>query len=442
MMDPNSSYPGQGGGYPGQGGGHPGQGGGNPAQGAGYPGLGAGHSDPGSGSFPAFGTGTEPPTAPFPGADPPYGPPTAPFPSPEFPSPEPPPSDRRRVRTAFLLGALLVLLLLGGYAYATRGDSPQAALSGPPGAAGSSVVPSSTPGISAAPSASSSPSATPSSAKPSAKATQRSSGGRPGPANTGVPKGTRLSDYHGPCTITKAGTTIDAKKIGCDVVVRAANVTIKRSKINGVVLLDSDVPGSSRWSYTLADSEVDAGVQEHPAVSYGNMTVLRSNIHGGITSVQCGEKAIGCTVEDSWLHGQQIKQGTDWHLGGFLSNGGHNIRIRHNNIVCDTPATPDGQGCTGDLNLLGDFAVISDVVISDNFLGANTGSSFCFYGGDAASKPYPHANKVVVTDNVFERGTNGKCADYGPVSSFNVDGPGNVWKNNTWSDGGKVTPEL
>jgi hypothetical protein len=360
----------------------------------------------------------------------------------ELPSPEPP-SRRDRARIPLLLGALL-LLLLGGYAYATRGDSPRAAPSTTPEAAGSTLLPSGLPSDSA--SASPSPSAVPSSAKPSSKPTEgaprNASGGRPDGSNTGVPKGTSLSDYHGPCTITRAGTTIDAKKISCDIVVRAADVTIKRSKINGVVLLDSDVPGSDRWSYTLADSEVDAGVQEHPAVSYGNMTVLRSNIYGGITSVQCGEKAITCTVEDSWLHGQQIKPGTDWHLGGFLSNGGHNIRIRHNTIVCDTPVTPDGQGCTGDLNLLGDFAVISDVVIDDNFLGANTGSSFCFYGGDAASKPFPHANKVVVTDNVFERGKNGKCADYGPVSSYNVDGPGNVWHNNKWSNGGNVTPTL
>jgi hypothetical protein len=402
---------------------------------------------PDTGSYPAFGSGGQPPpgppTARLPSPEPPPGPPTG-----RFPSAEPPPGrngSRNRGRLPYLLGGLLVLILLGGYAYATRDHSPRAALSTTPEAAGSSLVPSSAPETSAGPSASPTPSTAPSSAKPSAKASaaeRNSPGGRPGPSNTGVPKGTSLSDYRGPCTITKAGTTIDAKRISCDVEVRAADVTIKRSRIKGVVVLDSDVPGSDKWSYTLADSEVDAGVQEHPAVSYGNMTVLRSNVYGGITSVQCGEKAISCTIEDSWLHGQQIKPGTDWHLGGFLSNGGHNIRIRHNTIVCDTPVTPDGQGCTGDLNLLGDFAVIADVVVSDNFLGANTGSSYCLYGGDATSKPFPHGNNIRVTDNIFERGRNAKCADYGPVSSFNVHGPGNVWENNRWSNGGKVTPEM
>jgi len=261
----------------------------------------------------------------------------------------------------------------------------------------------------------------------------------PNPANTGIPAGTKLTTYSGSCTVTKAGTVIDAKTVNCGTLeIRAANVTIKRSKVNGGVYLDTDRSGSSTWSYTLVDSEVDAGVRQLPAVSYGNMTVLRSNIYGGETSVQCGEHAVSCSVRDSYLHGQRIPPDANWHLGGFLSNGGHNIRIRHNTIVCDTPANSRGEGCTGDLNLLGDFAIITDVIIDSNFLGANTGLSYCLYGGSALSKPYPRANHVTVTNNVFQRGTNRKCGAYGPVSSFDVGATGNVWSNNKWSDGGTV----
>ncbi|HEY6594996.1 MAG TPA: hypothetical protein VI011_12990, partial [Asanoa sp.] len=166
-----------------------------------------------------------------------------------------------------------------------------------------------------------------------------------------------------------------------------------------------------------------------------------SNIYGGETSVQCGEKAISCTVDDSWLHGQNIPEDANWHLGGFLSNGGHNIRIRHNTIVCDAAPTQNDGGCTGDLNLFGDFAVVSDVVIDDNYLGANTGSSYCLYAGDTASKPFPRADHIVIRNNVFERGTNGKCGAYGPVAGFNRHGTGNVWTNNRWEGGGAVAPE-
>jgi hypothetical protein len=368
-----------------------------------------------------------------------------PHPEDTYPGPSPAPGEpgTRWKRLRLPLGLLaLLIILLGGYAFATRSSSPKAAPTATPQVVAGSETPSpaATPSVSA--SVSASPSAKPSSAAVTKSAAARTeSGGWPNASNTGVPPGTDLTTYHGPCEVTKAGTVIDAKTVNCDLVVRAANVMIKRSKINGVVLLDSDVPGSDKWSYTLADSEVDAGVQEHPAVSYGNMTVLRSNIHGGATSVQCGEHAISCTIEDSWLHGQQIPINADWHLGGFLSNGGHNIRIRHNRIVCDTPVTPSGEGCTGDLNLFGDFAVITDVIVSDNFLGANTGASYCIYGGDSATKPYPHANRVTVTGNVFERGKNNKCGAYGPVSTFNSQGVGNVWENNTWSTGGHVNPE-
>jgi hypothetical protein len=357
-----------------------------------------------------------------------------------------PVSRWRRARVLVAVLGCAALLVTGIYAIVVH-SGPSSPAASPESEAGEQLaaLPSaaaSSPTASASPRPSTTPTPRPS-AKPTPGPSHRlADGSRPSAHNTGVPAGTRLTAYRGPCTITAAGTVIDAKTVNCDLDIRAARVTIRRSKINGAVVLDTDVAGANRWSYTLADSEVDAGLREHPAVSYGNMSVLRSNVYGGITSVQCGEKAVSCTVEDSWLHGQRIPADADWHLGGFLSNGGHNIRIRHNSIVCDTPANPLGEGCTGDLNLLGDFAAISDVVVEHNFLGANTGSSFCLYGGDAASKPYPHADHVIIRNNVFQRGTNGKCAAYGPVSSFNVRGPGNAWIGNTWQGGGTVAAAM
>ncbi len=55
----------------------------------------------------------------------------------------------------------------------------------------------------------------------------------PGPANTGVPVGTVLTPYTGPCTITVANTVIDSKIISCELLIRADNVTIRNSHING-----------------------------------------------------------------------------------------------------------------------------------------------------------------------------------------------------------------
>ena len=72
----------------------------------------------------------------------------------------------------------------------------------------------------------------------------------------------------------------------------AANVTIRNSKVNGTVILDTDLPGSSAWSLTLQDTEVDGGPVQLSAVGWGNLKVIRSNIHGGQTSVQCEENSL------------------------------------------------------------------------------------------------------------------------------------------------------
>lgn len=265
--------------------------------------------------------------------------------------------------------------------------------------------------------------------------------GWPDATNTGVPPGTKLQPYGDSCTITQAGTVIDSKIINCDLSIHAANVLIKNSKITGLVVLDTDLPGADQWSYTLQDSEVNGGTVQRAAVSDGNMTVLRCNIYGGETAVHCGEKAVSCVVHDSWLHGQYLPDDEPWHLGGFQSNGGTNIEIKHNNIVCDHAPNPLGEGCTGDLNLIPDFAVVSHVTVDSNWFGANVGASYCTYGGEKSTSPYPHADHVVYTNNVFERGTNSKCGAYGPVTGFNAQGTGNQWTNNKWSDGPEVPPE-
>jgi hypothetical protein len=56
------------------------------------------------------------------------------------------------------------------------------------------------------------------------------------------------------------------------------------------------------------------------------------------------------------------------------------------------------------------------------------------YGGDKSTSPNPKADHVVYKDNVFARGSNGKCAAYGAVTGFDVTSTGNQWINNTWED--------
>jgi hypothetical protein len=272
--------------------------------------------------------------------------------------------------------------------------------------------------------------------------------GWPNASNTGVPAGVTLKTYTGSCTITSA-VTIDSKTMNCSggVTVRAAGVVIRNSKINGRIVVDTDTNQS--WSLSLTDSEVNAdGLGGVSAITNGNVSILRVNIHGGHNGLQCEEHASFCSVKDSWIHDQYLAAGSGDHLGGVASFGssvsckGSNasgvpacLELVHNSIVCDAAPTSQGGGCTGDVNLLPQYGPLNGAIIQDNFMGANAGAAFCTFGGAKQSYPATH---IVYTGNVFERGSNNKCADYGPVTFFDSGATGNVWSGNTWDDGSAV----
>jgi hypothetical protein len=252
-----------------------------------------------------------------------------------------------------------------------------------------------------------------------------------------VPAGVALTPYTGPCTITKAGTVIEAKKIGCSLLIKASGVVIRKSTIDGIVDSDS---GSPKASVLIEDSVLDGGRAERAVVSSHHATVRRSELKGAKDSMQCNES---CTVEDSWLHGQYLAPDSAAHLNGFISNGGRNMVVRGNTIACDAQMNSRDGGCTSPVAIFGDFEPTVNFVIDGNFLVASTSQSYCAYGGYDEGKPY--ASKVagiVFTNNVFDRGTNGKCGAFGPVTSFLSSAPGNVWSNNTWEDGGTIKPAL
>jgi hypothetical protein len=255
--------------------------------------------------------------------------------------------------------------------------------------------------------------------------------GFPSASNTGVPAGTALATYAGPCTITAAGTVIDAKVVNCSLSIRAANVKISRSKIVGSI----DVDGNA-YSATVTDSDVDAGTYRGAALGYQNMTIRRVNAHGGQTSIAC---VTDCVVEDSYMHGQYLHADSQ-HLGGYLSNGGHNVVVRHNTIECTPVDNSAGGGCTGDAQIFGDFEPLVGYTFDHNLFMATPGG-YCTAFGLNPGKTYgSNPTKIVVTNNVFQHGKAGKCGYWGPATSFAPSGSGNVWSNNVWDNGAKLNP--
>jgi hypothetical protein len=275
--------------------------------------------------------------------------------------------------------------------------------------------------------------------------------GFPNAGNTGVPAGVTLKAYGGPCTITADNTVIDSKSVGCSLQIQAKNVVIRNSSLK-TVWLDQDImhaQGKSGWSVSVTDSEVDGGTTDGPGVCCGNYSVLRVEMRGGHNGAQCENGASYCNLTDSWIHSQYEPAEGLRHLGGFLNDGGTPSTLIHNSITCDAPAENNEGGCTGDINLIPNFGVMANVTVTNNFLGANANSAYCTYGGGTPGlESYAQqSNNIVYRDNVFERadtianpssgqpGRTKRCAAYGPVVGFDVDGSGNVWTGNHYDDG-------
>jgi hypothetical protein len=349
-----------------------------------------------------------------------------------------PPWTRLVLVAACVLGVIAAggAVVLFGRASSPGGLADPAAAAGPnsttaPGTGTSSTTP---PG-SASASPTAKPTRSPTAKPPSGPQSCPAYPKFPDANCTGVPAGMKLTNYSGPCTIKKNKTVIDRKVISCALRIQATGVMIKNSRVNG------SVNASGSFSFTIMDSEVhapQAGSVESQGVGEANFTMLRVEVTGGNRSVYCRKK---CRVEDSWVHGQNIAQSPRIHASGIRQSQG--AKIIHNRIHCSARDTPSGGGCSANLTGYGDFEPVVNNLIEKNLFVA-TPAGACAYGGssgDDGVKPYgDQASGIEFIDNVFERGSGGKCGYYFPITDFDSSRPGNRWVNNRWDNGGVVPP--
>lgn len=260
----------------------------------------------------------------------------------------------------------------------------------------------------------------------------------PGPGNTGVPAGTVLTAYTGPCVITAANTVIDAKAVTCATLdIRAPGVVIRNSQLTGTDVTDTN---SSTASFTITDSTViNDARSECECIGTHNFMALRVEVRGGNRSSYCH---LSCIIQDSWLHGQILSVPLAQHGSGLREE--QQTTAMHNSLVCDFPLVDDvtSLGCSADLTGYPDFAPIKGNTINRNLFLATITSSFCAYGGNTQGKPFStdptNGSNQKFTENVFQRGSNGKCGFYGPITDFSTTKAGNVWSGNVWDDGSPV----
>lgn len=282
----------------------------------------------------------------------------------------------------------------------------------------------------------------------------------PGTANTGPnAPASSLPTYTGSCTVTAANTVIDSRVVNCRTIdVRAPGFVLKNSYLNGGI-----VQSSGSASFTVQDSLIDSSVP-YPACSDGscpagkyacgdpgnattdcgvtgsNFTILRTEIVGSNRAAYC-EAPGPCLIQDSYFHGTNL-----WPDKSNLAHASsvreeQNLTLRHNSLHCSYtgPWVNDEIGCSADLTGYPDFTPIHDNTVDGNLFVASPGSGFCIYGGATGGKPYSgsaaNGTNQRFTNNVFQRGGNKRCGDYGPGTDFDITKTGNVWSGNRWDDG-------
>jgi len=287
----------------------------------------------------------------------------------------------------------------------------------------------------------------------------------PGPSNTGPnAAASTMPTYTGSCTITTQNFVIDSMVVNCRTIdVRASGFVLKNSYLNGGIVQSNGTP-----SFTVQDSFIDSGVQ-YPACSNGscpagkyacgdpnnattdcgitgtNYTVLRTELINSNRAAYC-EAPGPCLIQDNYFHGTNLWPDASNKAHASSVREEQNATIRHNSLHCSYtgPFVNSEIGCSADLTGYPDFVPIKNNTVDGNLFVASIGSGFCAYGGDTGGKPYSsdptNATNQKFTNNVFQRGSNGLCAAYGPITDFSTTRSGNVWSGNVWDNGGVVAP--
>jgi hypothetical protein len=234
---------------------------------------------------------------------------------------------------------------------------------------------------------------------------------KPGPDNTGVPKGTVLKPS-GSIRIETAGALIENLDIQGEIMVLADNVTIRNVRVQSgdyypIRYFDNDNTG-----LLVEDSEIEGTSDDVTAsLSFANYTARRLNIHGGADGFKADENVL---IEDCWIH--DLRNGPSQHNDGVQSTGGKGVTLRHNSISGASNACVQ----TGD-----EGAATQDLTVECNYLSG--GGYALNIRGTGATRPV----NTRVLNNIFARDS-----AYGP---WTIDDPNPTVTGNTYEDGTPLT---
>jgi hypothetical protein len=233
------------------------------------------------------------------------------------------------------------------------------------------------------PSPSTSPTGTPSTSPSSGGSSGGSTGGSPGPeagpsvhgcvsnpgscgypttSTAGVPAGTALTVINGDYIIKTNGAVVENKEIHGCVEVRAANVTIKNTRIVGQCFYGvSTYPATG--ATVLDRVEINCVNGSGTGLAGPNFAAHAVYIHDCENGLEINQ---GSSLVDSVI---SAREGTPTaHGDGIQSQDGNNVVIRHNTLLETNPVTSA---------IITNPTLNNGWVVEDNFLGGGAYTLYC-----------------------------------------------------------------
>ena len=204
--------------------------------------------------------------------------------------------------------------------------------------------------------------------------------------------------------ISQDNTVIDSKRIDGCVIVKAKNVTIKRSLITGCrayynIWMQEKAGGgiADTSNFLMEDVEVDGNkVFTNAAIVDDNgkgMVIRRMHMHDVADGPHPGENWL---IEDSYIHDMYVCP-NECHTDSIQSAGASNVTIRHNTILNN----PDNAG-TGGKNAVVRIATeqgpVDNFIVDNNLLdGGNYAVQVRSQGNGAPRGVKVTNNRIVPT---------------------------------------------
>ncbi|MBO0869242.1 MAG: hypothetical protein J2P15_11795, partial [Micromonosporaceae bacterium] len=240
--------------------------------------------------------------------------------------------------------------------------------------------------------------------------------GYPTTATTGVPAGKALTVVNGGTTIATNGAVIQGEEIHGCVDVRAANVTIRNTRIVGPCAYGVSTYSASGTT-TIDHVEITCVDGRGTGIAGPDFAATAVYVHDCENGLEINNNS---SITDSVI---SAREGTSSaHGDGIQSQDGNNVVIRHNTLLETNPVTSA---------IITNPTLNNDWLVEQNFLG---GGAYTFYCPEQGTG-------FVVRDNRFAPAKSGSAysAEYGLTDACNH--AGITWTGNYLdTDGSRVGP--